>query len=177
MPTERKNETIRCLREQVAGRPSFILTDFRGLTVDELRMLRRQLRAGAARYTVVKNTLFAKALEGTAQVRLAPFLAGPTGIAFAGDDVVAAAKAVVQFARESKKLQIKAGFVDGTFYDAPSIEQLATLPSRPELLATLIGSLRSPLAGLINVLNGNRRGLVQVLAALQSKRAQAAAQG
>ncbi len=177
MPTERKNETIRRLRQQVAERPSFILTDFRGLTVDELRALRTQLRASAARYTVVKNTLFATALDGAAQERLAPFLAGPTGIAFAGDDVVAAAKAIVQFAGESKKLQIKAGFVDGTFYDAPSIERLASLPSRPELLARLVGSLRSPLAGLVNVLNGNRRALVQVLAALHGKRAEAAAQG
>jgi large subunit ribosomal protein L10 len=170
MPTKRKNETIEELRSRVAARPNFFLTDYRGLTVGELRTLRQSLRQSSAQYAVVKNTLFGKALGEGRLDQLKALLAGPTGVAFIGDDLVAAAKALVQFANESKKLQIKAGLIDGVFYDLSKIEALSKLPSRPELLSKLLGSLKAPLSGIVQVLNGNRRKLVQLLDALHEKR-------
>ncbi len=175
MPTERKNETIKELRARVDASPNFFLTDYRGLTVGELRTLRQSLRKSAAQYAVIKNTLFGKALGEERLAQLKTLLAGPTGIAFIGDDIVAAAKALVQFANESKKLQIKAGLIDGVFYDLKKIEALSKVPSRPELLAKLVGSLKSPLNGIVLVLHGNRRKLVQLLGALHTKRTEAAA--
>jgi large subunit ribosomal protein L10 len=176
MPTKRKNELIDELRGRVAANPNFFLTDYRGLTVGELRTLRQALRQSSAQYAVVKNTLFGKALGEDRLEPIKALLAGPTGVAFIGSDLVAAAKALVQFANESKKLQIKAGIVDGVFYDAGKIEALSKLPSRPELLSRLVGSLRSPLSGLVQVLNGNRRKVVQLLAALREKRGAATAE-
>lgn len=170
VPTARKNENIKQLRERVESRPNFFLTDYRGLTVGELRTLRTSLRKSASEYTVVKNTLFGKALGEQRIDQFRNLLEGPTGIAFAGDDIIAVAKALVAFAHESKKLKIKAGLVDGAFYDAGKIEALSKLPSRPELLARLVGSLKSPLQGIVGVLQGNRRKLVQLLDALRVQR-------
>jgi large subunit ribosomal protein L10 len=175
MPTKRKNETIEELRAQVNARPNFFLTDYRGLTVGELRTLRNSLRQSSAQYAVVKNTLFGKALGEKRFEQVGDLLAGPTGVAFIGDDLIAAAKALVAFATESKKLAIKAGLVDGVLYDVAKIEALSKLPSRPELLSKLVGSLKSPLHGIVQVLHGNRRKVVQLLGALHAKRIESAA--
>jgi large subunit ribosomal protein L10 len=173
MPTQRKNESIKELRARVESHPNFFLTDYRGLTVGEMRTLRVTLRKSAAEYAVIKNTLFGKAIGDDKLDELKPLLEGPTGIAFAGDDVIAAVKALVQFANDSKKLKIKAGFVDGLLYDLKKIEALSKVPSRPELLGRLVGSLKSPLYGLHNVLHGSKRKLVLALSAIHTKKSEA----
>ena len=173
MPTQRKNDSIKELKARVASHPNFFLTDYRGLTVGEMRTLRVALRKSAAEYAVIKNTLFGKALGNDKLGELKPLLEGPTGIAFAGDDIVAAAKALVQFATESKKLKIKAGIVDGLLYDVRKIEALSKVPSRQELYTMLVGSLKSPLYGLHNVLHGSKRKLVLALQALHTKKSEA----
>lgn len=172
MPTERKDKSIQELRSRVEASPNFFLTDYRGLTVGELRTLRISLRKNASHYAVVKNTLFSKAIGDEKLAQLGKLLEGPTGIAFVGEDVVAAAKALVQFANESKKLRIKAGLIDGVFFDLAKIEALSKVPSRPELLSKLVGSLKSPLQGIVAVLAGNNRKLVQLLAAIQTKKSE-----
>jgi large subunit ribosomal protein L10 len=173
MPTERKNESIKELRARVEASPNFFLTDYRGLTVGELRTLRNSLRKSSAQYAVIKNTLFGKALGEEKLAQFKAMLEGPTGVAFAGSDPVAAAKALVQFANESKKLKIKAGVVDGIFYDLAKVEALSRVPSRPELLSKLVGSLKSPLSGIVGVLHGNKRKLVQLLQAIHVKKSEA----
>ena len=173
MPTQRKNDSIKELKARVESHPNFFLTDYRGLTVGEMRTLRVALRKSAAEYSVIKNTLFGKAIGDDRLGELKPLLEGPTGIAFAGDDVLAAVKALVQFATESKKLKIKAGVVDGLLYDVRKIEALSKVPSRPELYAKLVGSLKSPLYGLHNVLHGSKRKLVLALHAVHTKKSEA----
>lgn len=175
MPTERKNESIKELKARVAARPNFFLTDYRGLTVGELRTLRVALRKSSAEYAVIKNTLFGKAIGEERLAELKAQLEGPTGVAFAGDDIVAAAKALVQFATESKKLHIKAGVIDGLFYDTAKIEALSKVPARQELFARLVGSLKSPLYRLHNVLQGSQRKLVLALHAVHAKKSEAPA--
>jgi large subunit ribosomal protein L10 len=174
MPTERKNESIKDLKARVAASPNFFLTDYRGLTVGELRTLRVALRKSSAEYAIVKNTLFGKAIGDERLSELRPQLDGPTAVAFAGEDVVAAAKALVQFATESKKLRIKAAYVDGLLYDVAKVEALSKVPSRVELHAKLVGSLKSPIHRLHNVLHGSKRKLVTVLHALHEKKSAAA---
>jgi large subunit ribosomal protein L10 len=173
MPTQRKNESIKELKARVEAHPNFFLTDYRGLTVGEMRTLRVALRKSSAEYAVIKNTLFGKAIGDDKLGELKPLLEGPTGVAFAGDDVVAAVKALVQFANESKKLKIKAGIIDGLLYDLGRIEALSKVPSRPELLTRLVGSLKSPLYGLHNVLYGSKRKLVLALNAIHAKKSEA----
>jgi len=174
MPTQRKDESIKELQARVAASPNFFLTDYRGLTVGELRTLRVALRKSSAEYTIVKNTLFGKAIGAEKLNELRPQLDGPTAVAFVGEDVIAAAKALVQFATDSKKLRIKAGYVDGLLYDVAKVEALSKVPTLLELQAKLVGSLKSPIHRLHNVLHGSKRKLVSVLHAVHEKRSSAA---
>jgi large subunit ribosomal protein L10 len=162
------------LRERVASTKSLFFTDMRGLTVGEMQTLRRELRKEASTYSVVKNTLFEKALDDERRKLLESILAGPTGVAFVGEDPIGAAKALTHFASETKKLHIKAAIIDGRLYDTAEIASLAKLPRRPELLAKLVGTLKAPMYGLVSVLSGNSRKLVQLLDAIRIQKAEAA---
>ena len=170
MPTARKENAVHELRERLAASQNLFLTDFQGLTVEEITKLRGELRKDGSTYAVVKNTLFKIAAGEELSKALDEFLAGPTGIVFAGSDPVAPAKAIKQFADDSKKLGIKAGYVDGKFVDAKQVEALASLPPKAELIAKLVGSLSSPLRGLVTVLSGNQSGLVRVLNAVREQK-------
>ena len=163
MPTARKEAAVQELRDRLAASQNLFLTDFQGLTVEEITKLRRELPKDGSSYAVVKNTLFKIAAGEEISKQLDEFLAGPTGIVFAGTDPVAPAKAIKTFADDSKKLGIKAAIVDGKFVDKKQIEALASLPPKAELIAKLVGSLASPLRGLVTVLSGNQSGLVRVL--------------
>lgn len=171
MPTARKEDAVKELRDRLAESQNLFLTDFAGLTVEEITKFRRELRKDGSSYAVVKNTLFKIAAGENISKQLDEFLAGPTGIVFAGNDPVAPAKAIKQFADDSKKLGIKAALVDGKFVDKKQIEALAALPPKAELLAKLVGSLSSPLRGLVTVLSGNQSGLVRVLNAIREQKA------
>src|SRR5579863_2247668 len=169
MPTEKKNVAIEQIKERLAKNPNVFFTDFRGLTVMELRTLRNALRKESAAYAVIKNTLFGIAIGSEKRAALKSVLEGPTGIAFA-DDPVGAAKALTQFANDSKKLQIKAAIIDGEIFDKKQIDVLSKVPPRLELISRLVGSLRSPIQRLHNALTGNQRKLVYVLDAIHKQR-------
>jgi large subunit ribosomal protein L10 len=172
MPTEKKDKAIAVLREKIAQSSNVFFTDFRGLTVGELRTLRTNLRKASASYEVVKNTLFGIAIGDEKRAQLKSILEGPTGVAFTGPDPVGAAKALTQFATESKKLTIKAAFVDGEYFDRPKIEALSRVPSRVELLTRLVGSLKSPIHGIVGVLGGHRARIVHVISAIHRKKSE-----
>ncbi len=140
------------------------------LTVEEITKLRGELRKDGSTYAVVKNTLFKIAAGETIAKQLDVYLAGPTGIVFAGTDPIAPAKAIKQFADDSKKLGIKAAYIDGVLVDAKQVEVLASLPPKIELIAKLVGTLASPLRGLVTVLSGNQSGLVRVLNSIREQK-------
>jgi large subunit ribosomal protein L10 len=170
MPTARKEAAVQELRDRLAGAQNLFLTDFAGLTVEEITKLRGELRKDGSTYAVVKNTLFKIAAGDDIAKQLDAFLAGPTGIVFAGIDPVAPAKAIKQFADDSKKLGIKAAYIDGKLADKKQVETLASLPPKSELIARLVGSLASPMRGLVTVLSGNQSGLVRVLNAIREQK-------
>jgi large subunit ribosomal protein L10 len=170
MPTARKETAVQELRDRLAGSQNLFLTDFAGLTVEEITKLRGELRKDGSTYAVVKNTLFKIAAGEDIAKQLDAFLAGPTGIVFAGTDPVAPAKAIKQFADDSKKLGIKAAYIDGKLVDKKQIEVLASLPPKIELVAKLVGTLANPLRGLVTVLSGNQSGLVRVLNAIREQK-------
>ena len=169
MPTARKESTINELSERIAGAKNLILTDYAGLTVDEITRLRGELRKDGNSYSVVKNTLF-RIAAGDLAKQLEQFLAGPTGIVFAGQDPVAPAKAIKTFSDTVKRVAIKAAYIDGQVVGAAQVEQLAKLPPKIELIASLVGTLANPLRGLVTVLSGNQSGLVRVLNAIREKK-------
>jgi large subunit ribosomal protein L10 len=170
LPTAKKEATIEELREKIAGAKNLFFTNYQGLTVDEISKLRNELRKDGSTYGVVKNTLFKRAASDELAAQLDAVLAGPTGIVFAGEDPVAPAKALKTFHDATKKVNVKAAYIDGKIVDAAQVHALAALPSKQELLARLVGSLKSPLYGLVYVLSGNQSGLVRVLNAIREQK-------
>lgn len=174
MPTARKEASVAELRDRLAAAKNLFLTDFAGLTVEEITKLRRELRKDGSSYTVVKNTLFKIAAGDDIARQFDAHLAGPTGIVFAGADPVAPAKAIKAFSDDAKKLGVKAAYIDGKYADAKQVAILASLPPKIELIARLVGSLASPMRGLVTVLSGNSSGLVRVLSAIREQKSAAA---
>ncbi|MGA8097062.1 MAG: 50S ribosomal protein L10 [Candidatus Cybelea sp.] len=170
MPTARKEASVGELTEKLAGAKSLFLTEYSGLTVSDITKLRGELRKDGNTYSVVKNTLF-KIAAGDLASRLESFLAGPTGIVFAGADPVAPAKALKTFSDTVKRIGIKAAYIDGQIVDAKQVEILAKLPPKIELIANLVGTLANPLRGLVTVLSGNQSGLVRVLDRIREQKA------
>ncbi len=142
---------------------AIIMADYRGLTHQELTRLRSQLREKDAKFQVVKNTLFKLALQQAGLPVSQDFLVGPVGVTYVFGDPVAAAKVLVDFARETNILQVRGGMLGQQLMNEGEIETLAKLPSRQELLAMVVSRMQAPISGLVNVLVGPIRGLVNVL--------------
>ena len=172
MPTARKESSVAELTEKLAGAKNLFLTDYAGLTVAEITKLRGELRKDGNTYAVVKNTLF-RIAAGDLAAQLDSYLAGPTGIVFAGQDPVAPAKALKTFSDTVKRVAVKAAYIDGQVVDASQVEKLAKLPPKIELIANLVGTLANPLRGLVTVLSGNQSGLVRVLERIREQKAAA----
>ena len=170
MPTAKKEATIEELRERIASSKNLFFTNYAGLTVEEISKLRNELRKDGSTYGVVKNTLFKRAASEDLAKQLDAILAGPTGVVFAGEDPVAPAKALKTFSDQTKPVGVKAAYIDGKLVDAAQVQALAALPPKQELLAKLVGSLKSPLYGLVTVLSGNQSGLVRVLNAIREQK-------
>lgn len=150
-------EEIRAwLKQAVAA----ILTDYRGLNVGELVQLRSKLREAGSDYRVVKNTLLQRAAEGLGITGLDSYLEGPTAVAISRGDPVAPAKALQEFIRQMRKLEVKGALVEGRVITAEQVKALAEMPAKPQMQARLLGTLQGPLYGLAGVLVGLQRNLV-----------------
>ena len=132
---------------------SLVVVDYRGLTVAEDTQLRKNLREAGVSYKVYKNTLVSRAVEGTEFESLRDSLEGPNAFAVSTEDATAPARVLAEFAKKAPNLEIKAGVVEGTFYDAEGMKAIASVPSREVLLSKLLGSLQSPITNLARVLN------------------------
>ena len=171
MPTAKKEAAIGELKERIAGAGNLFFTDYAGLTVEEITRLRGELRKDGSTYAVAKNSLFSIAAGEELASQLEAYLHGPTAIVFAGSDPVAPAKALKKFSDDVKSVEVKAAYIEGRIVGADQVKALASLPSRDELIAKLVGSIASPLRGLVTVLSGNQRGLVRVLNAIREQKA------
>jgi large subunit ribosomal protein L10 len=158
---------------EVAGRAhGMFFTDFSGLTVEQATELRRELRKSGIEYRVVKNTLIRKALEHvTGHDKTFDKLVGPTGVAFAFDDPVAPAKIIQKFSEKHNRLSLKVCMLDKQVYDGSRLGELARLPSRKEMMASILGSVNAPLAGVPNVVYAVLRDLVSVIGEIEKKKA------
>ncbi len=150
---ELKQPIIEEISANVKDAQSVVVVDYRGLTVAEDTELRKQLREAGVTYKVYKNTLMTRAFEGTDFESLAPVLEGPSAIAISTEDATAPARVIAKFAKSAPALEIKAGVVEGTFYDANGMMAVASVPSREELLSKLLGSIQSPITNFARVLN------------------------
>lgn len=173
---ERKEADVAKMSEMFASSKLAVLTDYRGLDVPAINELRTKLREAGITYTVAKNTLVKLALAQAPQKDAdTSILTGPMAIAF-GADEVEAAKIVAEFAKNYDALDILGAInSDGTIMSAAEVKALASLPSREQLTAQLVGTIAAPLSGFVRVLNGNLSGLVYALSAVQEKKAAQAA--
>jgi len=158
---------------EIAGRAhGMFFTDFSGLTVEQATELRRELRKSGIDYRVAKNTLIRKALEKIGGYDgVFEKLAGPTGVAFSYDDPAAPAKIIQKFAEKHKKLSLKVCVIEHEVYDGARLDEIARIPSRTEVIAGILGSLQSPLAGVPSVVNAVMRELVSVIDEIGKKKA------
>jgi large subunit ribosomal protein L10 len=160
MPTAQKATQIEDLVERLSRSQLTIITDYRGLSVDALQGFRARLRPLDAEFRIAKNTLTRIAAEQVGIDGLEPQLEGPTAIMFAYGDVVAPAKAVSDFVRSSRILQVRAGVMNNQVIGPADVEAISSLPPREELLGKLVGLLASPMSRTVGVLSGPARSVV-----------------
>ena len=150
---ELKKPVVEEISAGIKDAQSVVLVDYRGLTVEQDTQLRKSLREAGVSYKVYKNTMMNFAFKGTQFEGLAPYLEGPSAMAYSSEDATAPARVLAEFAKKANKLEIKAGVVEGTVYDAAGMAKIADIPSREVLLGRLLGSMQSPIANLARVLN------------------------
>ena len=150
---ELKQPIVAEISEAIKDAQSVVLVDYRGLTVEQDTNLRKQLREAGVTYKVYKNTMMNFAFKGTDFEQLAPYLEGPSAVAISTTHATAPARILAKFAKDAKALEIKAGVVEGTVYDANGMQAIAAIPSRDELISKLLGSLQSPITNFARVMN------------------------
>jgi large subunit ribosomal protein L10 len=154
VPTPRKSAEIDQLEEKLRGAMATIVADYRGLSVAALGQLRSLLRPAGVEFRVAKNTLTLIAAKRAGIEGLEELLVGPTALAFAGDDVATAARVLGDFARTSRILTVRGALMGDLRMNPEQVSQLATLPSKSTLQATLAGNIQGPLSGFVGLLNG-----------------------
>jgi large subunit ribosomal protein L10 len=170
MPNLKKQQEIKKLIEKFKTMKGLILTEYQGLTVEEISNLRSKLRPFASEYIVVKNTLSKVAFKKVGIEIEGKGFRGPVALVIENGDVVHPAKVVVEFAKANPKLKIKFGFLDGEFINSSVVEHLSSIPSKELLIARLVRSISMPVINLINVLIVNTIKLVVVLDVVAKKR-------
>ncbi len=141
------------IKEKLEKAQGVVLADYQGLSVEEDTMLRKSLREAGVEYKVYKNSLVTRAANELGLGDVVQYLEGPVSIAFGYEDATAPARVLNNFAKDHKKLELKAGIVDGIVYDKAGVEKLATIPSKEVLIAKLLGSFKAPLSNLAYLLN------------------------
>ena len=172
MKREEKEQIVAEVAETVRRAHGMFFTDFTGLSVGQATELRREFYKAGVDYRVVKNTLIQKALEQVSGYdTVFDRLAGPTGVAFAFDDPVAPAKVIQRFSDKHGKLSLKVCVLDQQVFDGSKLKDLASLPTRKEVMAAILGSVQAPLAGVPTVINAVLRDLVSVIGEIEKKKA------
>jgi large subunit ribosomal protein L10 len=171
MPNTTKVEMVARIKEEIAAADAVWVVDYRGLTVKQAETLRKRVREQGAALRIYKNSFTELALTALELPSLGAVLEGPSAFVFVSGDPVASAKAIKDFAKEHEKLEVKGGLLNREVVTAEQIGAIAALPSREELIARLIGSIRSPLTGIVQVLNGPASQMVRTLGAIAEQKA------
>ena len=170
MPAKSKLAVVAEIKARFNDCSNVLLVDYRGLDVQSVSQLRSQLREVGGEMVVYKNTLTQIAMRELALPSMEDLLEGPSAFIFSGEDPVPSAKVLANFAKENEALELKGGLVQSQIIDESGLKALATLPSREELLAKLLGTISNPARGMVTVLSGPARGLVTALSALREQK-------
>jgi large subunit ribosomal protein L10 len=171
MANQIKTDKVNILREKIAKAKSMVFAEYHGLDANKVNELRAAITETGAEMTVAKNTLLKVALgeEKAGSKELTEHLQGPVATIFAYEDPIAPIKAIAEFAEEHEFPTLKAGMIDGEYTDAAKLNILSKLPSRDELIAKVVGSLKAPLSGIATVLGGTQRNFVYALSAIAAR--------
>ncbi|SME87962.1 50S ribosomal protein L10 [Pseudobacteriovorax antillogorgiicola] len=172
MDRQGKEQLKNDLAEKFSKSSAVIVAEYRGMTVEEVTDLRVKLREVSAEFKVIKNRIAKKAIEAevTDMKDLSDKLVGPIGIVCAYGDSAQATKTVLEFAKGNPNLKVTAGHMEGSVVNTDELKAIADLPSKEVLLGQIVGSLVAPHRGLLGVLNGVSRNLVQVINAIKDKK-------
>ncbi len=165
---EEKAAVIEEVSAQVAQAGSIVLAEYRGLTVEKITQLRKQARESGVYLRVLKNTLVRRAVKDTSYEKLADQMVGPLMYGISADPV-APAKLIASFAKANEQLVLKGGAMPNVVMDVAGVQALATMPSRDELLAKLLGTMQAPVATFVRTLNEVPTKFVRGLAAVRDK--------
>ena len=171
---EGKKEVVAEVSAVVAKAQTIVLAEYRGLPVEDITVLRREARASGVYLRVLKNTLARRAVKGTPFEKLADQMVGPLAYGIS-EDPVAAAKVLYAYAKKNDKLVIKGGAMPNYLMGAKEVGSLATMPSREELLAKLLGTMQAPIAKFVQTLNEVPSKFVRTVAAVRDQKEKAAA--
>ena len=165
-----KNDKVALIKEKIDKAQVAVVSEYTGLSVEEITKLRRELQKEGGDYMVTKNTLAKIAIKGTPYEVLAETLKGPIARAFGFTDQVAPAKVLSKFIKDTKKGEIIAAAMDGQLMSAEEAKALANLPSREELYAKMLGCINSPASGIANSVNAVMSSLVRAVAAVRDQK-------
>ncbi len=160
---QKKEQLVESYQEGLAAAPHVFLLDFRGISVPQVTELRRRIRDVGGTYAVVKNRLVLRAIDGKVLEELKAEFEGPTAVAFSNDDPVSLAKTLTEYAKEVPALEFKTSLVEGQPVDAQKVREIASLPSREELITKLVYLLQSPITSFVRTLGALPRQFVVVL--------------
>ena len=160
---QQKEDLVEGYSEGLAKAPHVFLVDYKGVTVTEVSELRSKIREVGGQYEVVKNRLVLRAITGAALDELKGDFQGPTAVAFCEEDPVGLAKAVTDFAKDVPAIELKGGLLEGQPIAAAEVEEIASMPSREELLTKLVFLLQSPISSFVKTLAALPRQFVVVL--------------
>ena len=169
MATPEKEAAVAELKESIKNSTVAIMSQYKGITADQVTVLRAKMRGENVTYKVYKNTLAKRALNELELSDAIQYFDGPIAWAFS-DDPVAPAKILKDFSQEAKVINMLGGILDGEVVDASKLQKLADLPSRDQLIAQVVGTIAAPLRNLVGTLNAVPRNMVQVIAAIQKKK-------
>ncbi len=149
---EKKSGEVKELAEKINGAKGVVVVDYRGITVEDITSLRNELRKENVEYKVAKNTLIKLAIKGTEYEGLTEYLEGPTAIAISHDDCTAPARIMAKTVENVEAFSFKAGWVEGSVYDAKGIEEISKIPSKETLIAKVLGGFNAPITSLAYVI-------------------------
>ena len=172
MDRNEKSEIISEIKELLESSTAVYLTDYHGINVEDISSIRNQFRDEGVRYKVYKNTLVKRALDEVGKYdKIADHLVGMTGFAFTSADPLAPAKIINKYFGDKEKLSLKACYVEGEYFEGSQLKTLATLPTKNELIASIMGSLDSPVSGIVGAINAVMRDLVSVVEQISQREA------
>lgn len=173
MNKNEKPEIVSEIKEMIDQSTAVYLADYSGISVEDINGIRNQFRKEGVKYKVFKNTLFKRALDESGKYdKLAEHLVGMTGYVFADENSpVVPAKIIKKYFDDNQKLALKACYIEDQYYDGSRLNDLASLPSKKELIASILGSLNAPVSGIVGAINAVVRDLVSVIDEISKKKA------